>query len=595
MKFRNVLNRIGATATLLAIAAISLAQSFTTADLEKMVKEIEVYSDKFPEYVYPIKASVVESKEINAYATVEKDKNGKWQGVMVVFTGFVEFCKGDLKLIRACVAHEIAHLSKGHCTMPGFKPSDLDNLWTRQQEFEADIVGASILQKAGYSKNDMINLMLKLDELSRGPWLGRLTGDHASGKARAAQIDDNPLVLKSHLDFEVGLAFMESRKYRLAMDSFDRAIAKEPKLLEAYANSAQAAIMFYYDNLPLPVKETWFRPDFGPMLAPPPIAARDGAVRDEDRQRWEAARARIAKAMEVNKDDLRTLELAALILILDPDGKTDMIAAGTDLLKTVLAKALVPEDRLRYANNAGLGLQRSGKLTEAVNLMLATQKGNSVYNPALAENLGVSEVPKGDSETNITAASVMLTWLDNTAASHPRYMKIKGNYEAFCKGAELKVMDFAAKPVYLCKIMSVNEAGTDLGMFEPYGKFAATLGKPDGALRYDDRYPDLMEVRWKNGQFAVLTERDEILRVTSYSPGAYADLKAVDANLNFEFKVTVGMSKADFSKVLNPDKAVKKNFIKTGTMEEWHYWSGLNMGVLFKDDKVAGITATASR
>lgn len=589
------ISRFTALAGLGLLSALSLAQSFTQADLEKMVKELEVYSPKFPEYVYPIKASIVENEEPNAYATVEKNKDGKWQPIMVVFTGFVKFTNADLRLIRACVAHEISHLAKGHCTMPGWKPSDLNNLWTRQQEFEADVAGASLLQKAGYSKQDMADLMLKLDDLSKGStWLGKLTGDHASGKARAAEILDNPLILRSLMDFEVGLAFMESRGYQQAMDAFDRAIKKEPKLGEAYTNSAQAAIMFYYDNLPKDVKANWFKPDFGPMLAPPPVGSRDPFIRAEDRQRWEAARQRVAAAIQVNKDDLRTLELAALILVLDPDGNPANLKAGTDGLKSLVNENLVPELKLRVANNAALGMQRSGQLKDAVALLLNAQKGITVYNPYLAENLGINELSKGADDLNTVAEAVLATWLDNTAPAHPEYTKIKGNYTKFCSAAGFKPRDFKQQPVFLSKVMSVNDKGTDLGMFDPFEKFIETLGKPDGALKYDDRYPDLMEVRWNNGQFAVLTERDEVLRVTTYSPTGSITLKSVDTTLNWSFKITIGMTKADFAKVLNPDNARKVNLIKTGSMEEWHYWPNLKMGVLFTDDKIAGLTAAAA-
>ncbi len=384
----------GLVLSLTTLSSIAYAQNFTQADLEKMVKELEPFSAKFPDYVYPIKCSVVEKDEINAYATVEKDKSGKWQGQMVVFSGFVKFCNGDLKLIRACVAHEISHLAQGHCTMPGWKPSDLNNLWTRQQEFEADITGASLLQKAGHSKNDMADLMLKLDELDKGSYLGKLTGDHASGKARAAEIVDNPMVLKSLLDYEVGLAFMESRAYLQAMDSFDRAIKKEPKLSEAYTNSAQAAIMYYYDNLPLSLRQTWFVPDFGPMLSPPK-PPKSVELTESDRKRWEAARVRIALAIEKNKDDLRTMELAALILILDPDGKADNLTAGVNLMKPLAKSTTIESDKLRFANNAALGMQRMGQLKEAVDFMISAQKGINLYNNFLAENLGASKLPKG--------------------------------------------------------------------------------------------------------------------------------------------------------------------------------------------------------
>lgn len=594
MNLRSVFTRVAGPLALVALSAVSWAQSFGQADLEKVVKELEVYSAKFPDYVYPIKSSVVEKDDVNAYATVEKDKNGKLQGVMVVYTGFVKFVNGDLRLIRACVAHEISHLAKGHCTMPGWKPSDLNNLWTRQQEFEADVTGASLLQKAGYSKNDMAELMLKLDELDQGSWLGKLTGDHASGKARAAQIVDNPMVLKSLMDFEVGMAFMETRKYRLAMDAFDRAVKKEPGLKEAYTNSAQAAIMYYYDNLPLSVQQSWFRPDFGPLLAPP-VPPRSLELTDDDRKRWQDARTRVSAALDKNKDDLHALELAALVLVLDPDGKADNLKAGTDLLLDVASKSLVPAERLRTANNAALGLQRMGKLADGVNLMLSTQKGTDLFNPYLAENLGVNEVPKGDKDQAALAAAVLGTWLDNTAPAHPNYEKVKKNYIAVCNANNFKVMDFKGQPIYLCKVMSINDGGQEFGMFEPFEKYNTTLGKPDGALQYDERYPDLMEVRWRDGNLTILTERDEILRVTSYSKDAYILLRAQDSTLNLDFKIAVGMSKADFTKILDPEKATKVNLIKGGTMEEWLYWPGLNMGVLFKDDKIVGVTATGAK
>jgi hypothetical protein len=45
--------------------------------------------------------------------------------------------------------------------------------------------------------------------------------------------------------------------------------------------------MNYYDNLPVPVKENWFRPDFGPLLTDIPLSeARDPEIRDSDRRRY---------------------------------------------------------------------------------------------------------------------------------------------------------------------------------------------------------------------------------------------------------------------------------------------------------------------
>ena len=145
---------VGAATMLLA--SISFAKGgtpeqakFTVADLQKMVDEMKPYLPEDPRFTYPIKCIVEDRKDVNANASYffEKDapKDAKPQAKMTVYTGLLDFMK-DIRLVRAVVAHELSHLSKQHLGK-GMKPKDLDLIFTRQQEYEADATGAIVLEK----------------------------------------------------------------------------------------------------------------------------------------------------------------------------------------------------------------------------------------------------------------------------------------------------------------------------------------------------------------------------------------------------------------------------------------------------------------
>src|SRR3954447_2230383 len=105
-----------------------------------MVTELDKVIPENPHYKYPIKCSVVDKDEVNAYATLTKE-GSDLRSTMVVFSGLVKQIGGDERLIRAVVAHELSHLSLGHALDTNPAARDLKNLWVRQQEFEADRAG----------------------------------------------------------------------------------------------------------------------------------------------------------------------------------------------------------------------------------------------------------------------------------------------------------------------------------------------------------------------------------------------------------------------------------------------------------------------
>ena len=111
--------------------------TFTVADLQKMVDELSPYLPEDPRFAYPIKCIVEDKNEVNANARIIVDpkapKDAKPQAKMTVYTGLLTFMK-EMRLVRAVVAHEIAHLSKQHLGK-GYKPKDLDLICEQKLHF----------------------------------------------------------------------------------------------------------------------------------------------------------------------------------------------------------------------------------------------------------------------------------------------------------------------------------------------------------------------------------------------------------------------------------------------------------------------------
>lgn len=576
----------------LGVGGSAIAADFTQADLEKMVRELESVLPPDPELEYPIKCSVVDNKDVNAYATATKEGD-KYRATMVVFSGLVDFAKGDLKMIRAVVAHEVSHLSNKHITGAAPAARDLSNLWTRQQEFDADITGASALQRLGYSKDDMVQMLLMLDSLNerKGSWWERLSADHADPKARAAEISSNPSVLKSLMSFDAGLAFMDNRRWAIAARFFDEAFAREPKLVEALVNRGQCDLMRYYELLPANVRESWLRPDFGPMLTRVGITARGDVVTDEDRKRWSEALATLVEAAD--KSGLaRAKELVALTQILEPDGNKEIVQKGVDALKSMLDSPGSDPEKLRHANNMAVGYERVGNLDAGYQAMISAQRKTTSFIFPLAENLGRITVKDRSADDEKLAMNVLYTWLKFSQPIAPNFEAVKKKYLASCEKLSLKPAELVARPVMFCKAVAIYIGAREYGLFRPIEEFVDGLGTPELKLSFSERYKDLTEMRWDAGKVSIYTERGQAMRLTSYVDGSSLILRPTELSVTGGFRISVGMTETDLKKILDPESGEDIDLAKGGQTEEWTYWADLNLGVLIEDGKVKGITVT---
>jgi predicted Zn-dependent protease len=573
----------------------SWAADFTQADLEKMVTELDHVIPENTKYKYPVKCSIVDQDEVNAYATVKKEDDGL-RATMVVFTGLVKNINGDQRLIRAVVAHELSHLSRGHLDDINPAARDLKNLWTRQQEFEADKYGAEALVKSGYAKKDMVDLLLFLDKQHgrNGGWLEGLTADHADSKARAAEIADDPSALKALVTYDTALAYEDARSHLYAKKLFDFAAAQWPALTEAYINSGKCALMHYYDNLPIGVRNTWWTPDFGPLITNPHVYVQAIAIEDKDRKRYQDAMAAIKTATEKNPGNEDADALLALGQVMEPDASKDIVQSGIDWFDKMGAATTDPIQKLRYANNEAFGYAQLGDTAKAANLLMAAQRGTNKFNAALGENLGLVGLSGGSKDDETLAANVLYTWLNNTPqASSPRWETVKKTFDDICSKAGIQANEIKPKAAYLCQVVTlVTGDNKEIGLLLPINSLKSLIGEPAKTITFDDRWPDLAELRWNDDALSVFTEKNQAMRLTCYEPGAYLELKPMDPTSQDTFSIKVGMSEADFYNTLSKDSAVSKELAKGGKTETWTYFPSLGMGVLIQDGTVKGITVT---
>ena len=212
-----------------------------------------VYGEPVDDFVWPPKLEFVEvdgnGGEYNAYANVRWDKktgkpikqDGKFIPFVAVTWGYLELLDGDANAIALVLGHELGHHALGHTTQERvLKPGALAGAHGHRREADADLFGARLMLKAGYSLRKAVKIeWLGLD--SRG-WIQSA----ASGTCRSHPADsDRAKRLFTILDkgeeelwrcmvaFENGVTFLAIDNFVAAEQCFLRVTQEFPNCYEA--------------------------------------------------------------------------------------------------------------------------------------------------------------------------------------------------------------------------------------------------------------------------------------------------------------------------------------------------------------------------
>jgi len=600
-----------------APAAESEHPAFTEQDLQAMVAELLAVVPENPNYLYPVEMRLKEENVENAWTfVVPRDESLIPQ--LELFRGLCNLAQNDPRLIRAVLAHELAHLSHGH-SLQGFSQADLQSAHTRQQEREADLSGADYLEALGHPRSDMVDMLMMLDRLGKDrgvPWLDSVNSDHASAVTRAAAISSDEDLLKAIVKFEIGLAYMECRRYEAAIGFFDQALALEPMLDEAHLNAASAALQDYYDQLPGAVQEDWLRPEFGPHLTDTLLSPnKDFVVRDEDVARYELTLARIAQIPDGFYPSMKRF-LLATAQVLHPRGEEAVLRAGVSQLENLLAGESeldlweVDRRRLTFANNLALGLHRLGEGERGARILVQEQRADLYMLPSAAENLARLPLASLSKEDAGLAMNVLQVFLRFTATDAPGAKEAQRAVKAIAQkhgfqdpGAE------APMPLSLCGVVSMNVDGKEIGLFQEFTEVTPIFGDLPEAGTISESYGDFIFLMWNGGELIALSEGNRLVKLSSYRPGSFLELRPQrDSGLRATYQVKVGLSEDEFWSILLPAGGREnlqaralalfstRSFLDENGLpqeeEVWTYFPTLNFGVLIEEGMVKGISVT---
>lgn len=588
---------------------------FTLAHLEAMVAEFDAFVPHFELYAYPIQVSILEDDSVNAsagIAVVEGDEGTYYQAIVQVHSGFLEAVNHDPRMVRAVLAHEMAHLALGHAA-EWADTTDLEHMLTRQEELAADAAGVRYLAQLGHPAKDMVDLLLFLDgdmPKDQASWLKIVASDHASPITRAALIDGDDTVLSALSHMEVGLAFMECRRYEEAIAWFEAALALEPRMQEAQVNIGLASLQDYYERLPIVIREDWLHPEFMPHLTHTHLlGGRSLLVTDKDRERFERALAHIESIPEGLYGRSKSF-LMGTAQVLCPTDDEATLEAGVELLRAnlLLFPSIMPAgvqaDHLRRVNNMAVGLSRLGRPAEAQTTILTeAARVADVFLGYTAENVGRLPHAGLDTTQARQALQMALLYVQNTPPSAPQFEVVRSAMQNLLDSQNLEITgELITAPTYLCKAVTMSFGEDELELFSPVDDSLAVLGEPSDAGFLLEKYQDLACVIWGEYDIVMLTERGRIMKLTSYREGTSIQLRSSNTTMRETFELRIGMSVAELDAVIDPEGdgtyMTYTTLFGRGTSlgellpEMWRYYPTLNLGVYVEGDVVQGLSVT---
>lgn len=190
---------------------------------------------------------------LNAHATYELD-NGLLIPVIRLTEGIMkEVVEDDSDRLALLLGHELAHHLLGHTSRLLRKeaPAVLAAAFTREQELDADALGAELALNAGYSLQKGALLIRRLAEKGGNYCsLEALMATHPSPNDRLAEIDKRRQSLwKSMSAFDNGVLLLDFGHYRAAESCFLRVTTEFPSCSEAWGNLGYSRLMQYVSEL----------------------------------------------------------------------------------------------------------------------------------------------------------------------------------------------------------------------------------------------------------------------------------------------------------------------------------------------------------
>jgi tetratricopeptide (TPR) repeat protein len=573
--------------------------------LDKVAKKLLAVCGTPPAgFEWPPDFQVLDVPDINAYATV-KDKDGKRFPQIRVFSGMMDMViKGDEDILALIVGHEIGHLLHKHVLFDA-KRDRTDFLrvtYGRDEEIEADVTGAEMMLKAGYSLKNGVKYIQKMNDLGlKYSSLEGLGADHPSWNDRLAKIDkSHDKLWKSMAAFDNGITFLFIEQYALAEECFERVIKEFPECHEAWMNLGNACLMRYFDKFDVDDIKSFGN---GQVLTPGFYLRADSiGTRAIDDKLWKKAVAALNKSLQLKKDLTLARANLGLAYLFHPEEKDVKKALG--FMKPAASDAggdikVIPIHEANILLNLGVAYFAAGDeengfkfVDRALEIGKHLGRGGQLKtDPALeaARNYTVAMVlAKRKSEKDIKVAQSMLTRflkLTNTAsiwwdAAYDQYAELSKRLgvPAEAKTA-FKPETEPIRPVLSHRLKS----GTEVKLTDDTVEIMKKLGA--GVQNSLIPGSNLKRVRYEKDGVDLLVN-DSVVAICVVSADAVPiELRGKGLGASVSLAMKVGMTADEVKNVLGDGE--RRYF--TDPSVAYTYYRSQGIGVRQKGDKIAEI------
>jgi Zn-dependent protease with chaperone function len=242
------------------------------------------------------------------------------QPVIVFKQGYMDqIVRGQEGPLAGTFGHELAHVLLGHVLRTQTSAPLVDFAVTRQQEADADELGAIVAERAKFDYDAIVaGARLEREYGYRCSFLG-MRSSHPGWNDRLALIDSRKRELWRSVDaFENGVYFLMVEQYPLAVRCFDEVTKKYPQCYEAWANKGYAELMIFCDALePDDLRQF----DIGHLVVGGFYARPESLTRGIDEEMWFDAVGDLRQAILLKPDLVMAKANLAVAWLVRPAGK----------------------------------------------------------------------------------------------------------------------------------------------------------------------------------------------------------------------------------------------------------------------------------
>jgi Zn-dependent protease with chaperone function len=566
--------------------------------------------------VWPPMLLIEKTSTVNAYARPEYTDDGiHYPAAVIITTGMLDsVVEGDADRAAFVLGHELAHHALGHPPrLLKRRATTFSSLiYSRQDEFDADLRGAALALAAGYSNKRGLRVLQRCIELGLeySSFEGAGT-DHPSWKERLAAIDREQATLwNSMAAFDNGNYFLVVEQYMAAERCFRFVTAEFPSCAEAWANLGYVLLMQYCDQLTEDDVRSYAIGHIVTGGFYKRAYSLEYQMRGEgDNELWWQAVGALREALRLNPSSTLTKANLGIAYLVRPEGK-DLAQASRFLLEAaeeaMRDETLDTEARMAVLVNTGvleMSEQGSGKSRERFDA--ADRLGKSLvgrarsnyasspialavdYNRAclLGESAGASD--------RRSAMGLLDRYLRGMAPTSAWWPLAYERYRALCESAG---KDPAARESYVDRwkrkgfykpVVGVEEGGASLVQL---AQTQEEIGDRLGAVTVipvAGRAPIQRMVSDARSMELLLTS-GRVLMITLRAPSTPVALQRQGPGAE-RSQLAVGMTRAQAERILGDVESDGRPAVLFEKRRHYELYRSLGLGLRFEDNVLTEI------